>query len=108
MHYYQNLDLLLFDSQYEMNELANRYDWGHCSPNIGVDLALREGVKILALTHHDPQSSEARQQRMLDDAHAYLKMQLPAFKENWAKSGRPDGPKVISAFDGLEIDLGAL
>ena len=105
LRYYQNLDLLVFDSQYEMNELANRFDWGHCSPNIGVDLALREGIKTLVLSHHDPQSFETRQLRMLDDARTYLKTQLPAHHESMVKQGRTEGPHIVSAFDGLEIDL---
>ena len=105
LKYYQNLDLLVFDSQFEMNELANRFDWGHCSPNIGVDLALREGIGTLVLSHHDPQSPEARQVRMLDDARTYLKTQLPAYQEIWQGKGKADGPSIISAYDGLEIDL---
>ena len=63
---YQNLDLLVFDAQYELDELTSRHDWGHCSPPIGVDLALREGVKNLILTHHDPMSDNQKAKRCSD------------------------------------------
>lgn len=103
--YYQNLDLLLFDGQYEMDELANRFDWGHCSPPIGVDLALREGIRNLALTHHDPRSDEAKGARMREDAKKHLKLQLPAYQEIWNRLNQPEGPNVVSAYDGLVLDL---
>src|SRR3712207_8608699 len=45
---------------YEMDELDSRYDWGHCSPPIGVDLAMREGIRNIIMTHHDPRAGEAR------------------------------------------------
>src|SRR5262249_4595876 len=98
--YYQNLDLLVFDAQYEMGELASRFDWGHCSPPIGVDLALREGIRNIILTHHDPRSSEEKSRRMMEMAQKHLQAQLPAYKQIWTSLGQPDGPRLNSAFDG--------
>ncbi len=103
--YYQNLDLLLFDGQYEMDELASRFDWGHSSPTIGVDLALREGIRNIVLTHHDPRSSEAKESRMLKDAQKHLKLQLPAYKDIWDKLNQSHGPNVSMAYDGRIVDL---
>jgi phosphoribosyl 1,2-cyclic phosphodiesterase len=105
LSFYQNLDLLVFDAQYEISELANRFDWGHCSPNIGVDLALRECIKTLAFTHHDPWATPAKLRRMYAGALNHRKAQLPAFAEQWQKVGQPDGPKLITAWDSLVIDL---
>ncbi len=106
--YYQNLDMLIFDAQYEMNELANRYDWGHCSPPLGIDLALREGIRHLVFTHHDPRGSEERARKMLSDAHTYLKNQLPGFRKIWEKRKQPDGPVLYSAYDGMVFELDKL
>lgn len=103
--FYQNLDVLIFDAQYEMDELANRFDWGHCSPPIGVELALREGIKNIILTHHDPRASEERSTRMRDHAVHHLQSRLPQHKELWNSLGQPDGPRVISGYDGLELDV---
>jgi phosphoribosyl 1,2-cyclic phosphodiesterase len=103
--FYQNLDLLVFDAQYEISELASRFDWGHCSPTIGVDLVLREGIKNLALTHHDPWANAPKLKRMLDVAQKHAKTHLPAYEEVWKKNGQPNGPNVFSAYDGLTVDL---
>lgn len=105
LEYYQNLDVLIFDAQYEIDELASKYDWGHCSPPLGVDLALREGIRNLILTHHDPRSQEEKSLRMRDHALNHLKTHLPTHKKIWEKMGQPHGPNVMCAFDGLELDL---
>ena len=106
--FYQNLDCLVFDGQYEMHELAKKYDWGHSSPPIGVDLALREGIRNLVITHHDPRSSEEKGFKMIENAKAYLKSQLAHFQPVWDKLGQSAGPNVIAGFDGFEIDLSKL
>ncbi|MFW7379466.1 MAG: MBL fold metallo-hydrolase [Oligoflexus sp.] len=103
--YYTNLDLLVFDAQYEMDELASRFDWGHCSPPIGVDLALREGIRNIILTHHDPRSTEEKEQRMLSQAMTHLRKQLPAYQEIWDQLNQPEGPNIMLAYDGLEFNL---
>lgn len=102
--FYQNLDLLLFDAQYEMSELASRFDWGHCSPNIGVDLALREGIKHLVLTHHDPWATEDKLRRMFANTVKYLHSQLDNHRAVWEKM-QPTGPKLQMAFDGLTLEV---
>ncbi|MBF0440702.1 MAG: MBL fold metallo-hydrolase [Oligoflexales bacterium] len=107
LKYFQNLDLLTFDAQYAMNELVRRFDWGHCTPSIGVDLALREGVKTLVLNHHDSRRTEADSFKMLKDAKDHLKTQLPAYQEIWNRLKQPKGPNVLLGYDGLEIDLDA-
>jgi phosphoribosyl 1,2-cyclic phosphodiesterase len=105
LEFYQNLDILVFDAQYEIAELASRFDWGHCSPNIGVDLALREQIKSLVFTHHDPWATPAKLRRMAKSAISHLQAQLPAFKADWEKIGQPQGPRLVTAWDGLVIDL---
>ena len=108
LKYYQNLDVLVFDAQYELGELASRFDWGHCSPPIGADLALREGIKNLILTHHDPRSSEEKGRRMRLEAEKYMKSQLGKYQDVWDKRGQKNGPNILSSYDGLEIDLDKL
>lgn len=103
--YYQDLDLLVFDGQYELDELASRYDWGHCSPPIGVDLAIREGIRNIIMTHHDPRASESKEERMLQQARSHCQKQLEFHKDLWAKLNQPEGPHIQLAYDGLEFDL---
>jgi len=101
--FYQNLDLLLFDAQYELAELASRFDWGHCSPHIGVDLALRENIKNIVFTHHDPWSTETKLRRMFETAQRYCASQIDGYIETW--KDQPKGPNMKMAYDGLTIDL---
>ena len=96
---YQNLDLLVFDAQYELDELASRHDWGHCSPPIGVDLALREGVKNLILTHHDPMSDNQKSEKMLRQAKEHLK------ESNDRSIEKAKELNILLGYDGLELDL---
>ena len=104
LEFYQNLDVLIFDAQYEMAELASRFDWGHCSPNIGVDLALREKIKNMVFTHHDPWATPDKLRRMYTHTQTYMSQQLPVFEETWADvPGK--APKLHMAYDGLVLDL---
>jgi len=103
--FYQNLDLLIFDAQYAMDELASHHDYGHSSPPIGVDLALREGIRNIVLTHHDPRSSEKKSQQMIDQAKRHCAQQLPSYQKIWEKLAQPQGPIIRGAYDGLTIDL---
>jgi phosphoribosyl 1,2-cyclic phosphodiesterase len=100
--FYQNLDMLVFDAQYELEELLNKHDWGHSSAPIGIDLALREGIKKLVLVHHDPWATDERLRASLANARKYAKANL-RWHDNW--KGQPDGPEIVSAYDGLTLDV---
>jgi phosphoribosyl 1,2-cyclic phosphodiesterase len=47
-------DLLIHDAQYTPEELEKHRGWGHSSWEQACEVAERAGVKLLALTHHDP------------------------------------------------------
>lgn len=74
---YQNIDLLYFDGQYDLKQLAERIDWGHCAPQIGLDLALREGIKHVLFSHHDPNSDCHAINHLIQQTQEYL---------NWRKT----------------------
>ena len=101
--FYQNLDLLVFDAQYELSELLHKHDWGHSSAMIGVDLALREGIKKLVLIHHDPWASEESLAKSLKNADKYMRRAIKDHNDVWAE--RTDSLKIFSAFDGLELEV---
>lgn len=54
---YQGIDLMYYDAQYTLPELAEKINWGHSAAQIGLDIAMREGVKQVLFTHHDPGAS---------------------------------------------------
>ncbi len=89
-------DLLIFDAQYSLAETVSiKEDWGHSSNVVGVELALFAGVRRLLFFHHDPLSSDAQLDQMVESSR-----QL----EEIMREGRPD-VAIDAAWDGLEIEL---
>jgi phosphoribosyl 1,2-cyclic phosphodiesterase len=91
--YYKNLGTMLFDAQYDENEIESKHDWGHCTPHKGIDLAVELGIANLIFTHHDPMRDEAGLYRMYQEALEYLD------KKNKATT------KLFMAFDHMEFGL---
>ncbi len=68
---YQNVDLLLFDAQYDLLESIRKENWGHGSAMLGIDLAKREGIKKILFMHHDPYSADERVHGIESDVKKY-------------------------------------
>jgi phosphoribosyl 1,2-cyclic phosphodiesterase len=51
---YQGVDLMYFDAQYTLPELAEKANWGHSAAQIGLDIAMREKIGHVLFGHHDP------------------------------------------------------
>lgn len=99
---YQNVDLMYFDAQYTLPELAEKANWGHSAAQVGLDIALREGIKKILFAHHDP---GARIEHVLE-----LKRQTREYyesREQFASQNKDTLPKVAWDFahEGLEIKL---
>jgi len=59
IHFFKKADVLIFDAMYTFSETEMiKAEWGHSSPNIGVELAVEAEVKHLILAHHDPTSTD--------------------------------------------------
>lgn len=69
---YQKVDLLYFDGQYDLKQLTERPMWGHSAPQIGIDLALREGIKRVIFAHHDPNSDGQAINSLIQQTQEYL------------------------------------
>lgn len=50
----EGVDLLIHDAQFTHDELLERPDWGHCTPDYALEVARQAGARRLALFHHDP------------------------------------------------------
>ena len=99
---YQNIDLMYFDAQYTLPELAEKANWGHSAAQVGLDIAMREGIKHVLFAHHDP---GARVEQILE-----LKRQTGEYydsREQFAAQNKEKTPTVIWDFahEGLEIKL---
>ncbi|KYG68455.1 MBL fold metallo-hydrolase [Bdellovibrio bacteriovorus] len=99
---YQNVDLMYFDAQYTLPELAEKANWGHSAAQVGLDIALREGIKRILFAHHDP---GARIEHVLE-----LKRQTREYYESRERFATRNGEKLPPipwdfAYEGLEIKL---
>ncbi|MEN9722685.1 MAG: hypothetical protein RJB38_671, partial [Pseudomonadota bacterium] len=99
---YQNVDLMVFDSQYTLIEQMEKVDWGHAAAVLGLDIALREQIKRVVFMHHDPASSDAK----IADAERQAKLYYQAQKRE-AKRRKEPFFEVDWCFgyDGMELKL---
>lgn len=102
---YTNADLMYFDAQYTLPELAEKSNWGHSAAQIGLDIAFRESVKHVIFAHHDPGATTKQIYEIKKETEEYYQWRLKT-----AESHKQKLPKVLwrYAHEGLEIDLGAL
>ncbi len=99
---YQGLDLMVFDAQYTLMEAIEKVNWGHAAAALGMDIALREGVKKILFMHHDPASSDSKISSAREQTERYLETQMKGAK----RSGQVlREPAWDYAFEGLVVDL---
>lgn len=89
--FFQDADLLIFDTQYTLSDALDKADWGHSSALMGAEFAHRANVRRLALFHHDPLADDQSIYGGLKQAETYL-----------AKRG--SNCQVMIASEGLEIE----
>ena len=99
---YQNVDLMVFDAQYTFSEAMEKIDWGHASAPVGLDIAMREGIKKLIFIHHDPAASDAKISEAEDQTREYYEACL-----GQAKLAKLDLSEVEWEFgqEGSEFEL---
>lgn len=99
---YHNSDLMYFDAQYTLPELAEKANWGHSAAQVGLDIAFRESIKKVIFAHHDPGASIAQVQELKRQTQEYY---------NWRSlQAKNNGEQLFEvkwdfAFEGLEINL---
>jgi phosphoribosyl 1,2-cyclic phosphodiesterase len=74
--FFQDADLVVFDTQYTFEESINKIDWGHSSASIAIDIAARFNCKKLLLFHHDPEYSDEKLDLVLANAKSYIAMNI--------------------------------
>ena len=94
IEYFQDADVLVFDTQYTFEESLQKIDWGHSSAAIATDIAIKSNVKKLILFHHDPSYD--------DDKMDAVTIQALKYKDMMA----PNHPLTIqTAYEGLELEI---
>lgn len=91
--YFDNADLLIFDAQYTLKEIVTeKYQWGHSSFSVGLDMARIAGVKRICFFHHDPSSSDEHLTELYERAIQYKGLTYDSQEI-----------EIIWGHDGLEI-----
>lgn len=89
----RDVDLLIHDAQYDSVSFRAKADWGHCTVEYAVTVAMESGARSLALFHHDPTHDDTRLDDLLGDA------------RRWAE---PDPSlEVMIAAEGATVELAA-
>lgn len=95
--FFRNADLVIFDAMYSLADaISVKADWGHSSNVVAVELCQEAAVRRLALFHHEPASDDRQLDHVLDETRRF---------EALTRDGK--GLEILSAYDGLELDLGA-
>lgn len=72
--FFQGADLLVLDSQYTLEEAFYKFDWGHTSFSMAVNLGISWKIKKLILTHHDPANKDERLFQIHNEAKDHKKL----------------------------------
>jgi ribonuclease BN (tRNA processing enzyme) len=94
VEFFRDADLVIFDAMYSLaDSISVKADWGHSSNVVGVELCQLAGVRQLCLFHHEPIYDDAQIGRVLAETRRYAQI-------------TGEAPlKIVSAYDGMEIDL---
>lgn len=66
--FFHDADLLVLDAQYTLDESFQKFDWGHTSFTMAINVSLKWNVKNLVMTHHEPAYSDLKLHENLDMA----------------------------------------
>ncbi len=88
----RDVELLVFDSQYTLEESLVKEDWGHSTAVVGVDIAVQAGVKRLALFHHEPNYPDEFIRDLLLKARGYAEVNHPDSKLD-----------IFAAIEGIDL-----
>jgi len=79
---YQGIDTMMFDAQYTLMETIEKVNWGHAAASLGLDIAMREGIRKVIFMHHDPASSNEKIAKAENQAMRYYHNQLKHARDN--------------------------
>jgi phosphoribosyl 1,2-cyclic phosphodiesterase len=95
LDFFREADLLIFDAQYTLLDAIDaKVNWGHSSNLLGVELAVRAGVKRLCLFHGEHTYDDEALDRFLAATRQYLEVYAGEYPL-----------RIDLAYDGLEIEV---
>lgn len=99
---YQNIDVMYFDAQYTLPELAEKANWGHGAAQLGLDIAFRENVRYLIFAHHDPGATTQQIFELKKQTREYYEWRIKTAETNHMHLPHV---KWRYAFEAMEVDL---
>jgi len=94
--FFQNADLVIFDTMYSLADaITVKADWGHSSNIIAVELCQDAGVARLAMFHHEPIHDDAKLTSLYEETRRFEEITRDGHKPL----------EIISSYDGLLITL---
>lgn len=100
---YQGVDTMIFDAQYTILEGLEKVNWGHATAPLGLEIAMREGIRRVIFIHHDPASSDKKIAEAESQARDFY---LEKMKQTRSSTEQP--PFAVDwffGFEGLEIEI---
>jgi anti-anti-sigma factor len=95
VEFYRDADVLIFDAMYSLADtISVKEDWGHSSNVVAVELAQAARVRRLVLFHHEPAYDDPMLEEVFADTVRFEAISRPGHEV-----------EVISAYDGLELEL---
>ena len=71
--FFDELDAMILDTQYTLNEAIEKYSWGHSAFSLGVEFASAWRARRLLLFHHEPLYDDKKLNHNADSAQWYAK-----------------------------------
>ena len=68
---FRNADVIVIDSQYTVEEVYRKENWGHSSFCYAIDFAVYWNIKIVYLFHHEPAYDDKKLNSILEAARWY-------------------------------------
>ena len=95
LKFIKNADVLVFDGQFNLaDHLFTKQNWGHSSNLVGIELAVRAGVKRLCLFHSEHTFNDKNLNDFLKDSRRYLTIY-----------DDKSGLDISIAYDGMKIEI---
>lgn len=89
-----NTDLMIHDTHFTKEGIKGKENWGHSSPEMAVDLALKANVKKIILAHHAPEDKDIDVDKKIESARNYLK-----------STGKSNALEVVALSEGDDLWL---
>ncbi|HMV25251.1 MAG TPA: MBL fold metallo-hydrolase [bacterium] len=85
-------DIMLHDTHFTKEGIKGKENWGHSTPEMAVDLAVKAGVKKIILGHHAPEDTDTFVEQKITSANDYVK-----------SIGKAGAIEVVALREGTEV-----